>query len=88
MVFLPEDVFNKRFTATQFRRGYDEREVDEFLDVVLVEMRRLNSDNTDLRLRLKACRSDKGAVAPPAREMLAAAMLFAHRTARDTARIG
>ena len=30
----PEDVRNKRFTQTQFRRGYDEREVDDFLDLI------------------------------------------------------
>ena len=32
MAFTPEDVLNKHFTATQFRRGYDEQEVDDFLD--------------------------------------------------------
>jgi DivIVA domain-containing protein len=32
MALTPEDVLNKNFTPTQFRRGYDEREVDDFLD--------------------------------------------------------
>ena len=32
MALSPEDVLNKTFTTTQFRRGYDEREVDDFLD--------------------------------------------------------
>ena len=27
MALSPEDVLNKTFTTTQFRRGYDEREV-------------------------------------------------------------
>jgi DivIVA domain-containing protein len=49
MAFMPEDVLSKHFTATQFRRGYDEREVDEFLDEIVVELRRLNSNNNDLR---------------------------------------
>ena len=31
MALSPEDVLNKTFTTTQFRRGYDEREVDDFL---------------------------------------------------------
>lgn len=33
-VLTPEDVLNATFTQTQFRAGYDEREVDEFLDAV------------------------------------------------------
>ncbi|WP_157073434.1 DivIVA domain-containing protein, partial [Kribbia dieselivorans] len=41
MALTPEDVLNKTFTQTQFRRGYDEREVDDFLDEVVAEMRRL-----------------------------------------------
>ena len=28
---LTPDVLNKTFGTTQFRRGYDEREVDDFL---------------------------------------------------------
>jgi DivIVA domain-containing protein len=60
MAFAPEDVLNKNFTATQFRRGYDEQEVDDFLDEVVVELRRLSSDNDDLRAQLKACQESKG----------------------------
>ena len=41
MALSPEDVLNKTFTTTQFRRGYDEREVDDFLDEVVAEMRRM-----------------------------------------------
>jgi DivIVA domain-containing protein len=32
-------VLNKSFTPTQFRRGYDEREVDTFLDEVVQVLR-------------------------------------------------
>ena len=60
MAFMPEDVLNKNFTATQFRRGYDEQEVDDFLDEIVVELRRLSSDNDDLRVQLKACQESKG----------------------------
>src|SRR5450759_4776785 len=60
MAFMPEDVLNKNFTATQFRRGYDEQEVDDFLDEIVVELRRLSSDNDDLRAQLKACQESKG----------------------------
>ncbi|MHB8273994.1 MAG: DivIVA domain-containing protein, partial [Dermatophilaceae bacterium] len=63
MAFMPEDVLNKNFTATQFRRGYDEQEVDDFLDEIVVELRRLSSDNDDLRAQLKACQESKGMTA-------------------------
>src|SRR4029078_10383521 len=66
MAFMPEDVLNKNFTATQVRRGYDEQEVDDFLDEVVVELRRLSSDGDDLRTQLKRCQERKGIEAPPA----------------------
>lgn len=34
-----EDVQNATFTQTQFRRGYDEREVDDFLDRATAALR-------------------------------------------------
>ena len=45
---------NKRFQATKFREGYDQDEVDDFLDEVVVELRRLNQENDELRQRLSA----------------------------------
>ena len=42
MALTPEDVVNKRFQSTKFREGYDQDEVDDFLDEVVVELRRLN----------------------------------------------
>nr|WP_272496133.1 DivIVA domain-containing protein [Janibacter limosus] len=51
MALTPEDVLNKTFTQTQFRRGYDEREVDDFLDEVVAEMRRMVKDSEGLRAR-------------------------------------
>ena len=54
MALTPEDVLNKNFTATQFRRGYDEQEVDDFLDEVVAELRRLGGENTDLRRKLES----------------------------------
>ena len=41
MALTPEDVLNKTFTQTQFRRGYDEREVDDFLDDIVAALRPL-----------------------------------------------
>ncbi|PPB50232.1 DivIVA domain-containing protein [Arthrobacter pityocampae] len=52
MALTPEDVLNKRFQATKFREGYDVDEVDDFLDEVVVELKRLLAENADLRRRL------------------------------------
>ena len=60
MAFMPEDVLNKNFTATQFRRGYDEHEVDDFLDQIVVELRRLNTHNDDLREKRRPARRTRG----------------------------
>ncbi len=78
MALNPEEVVNKRFSATKFRQGYDEEEVDEFLDEVVSELRRLNGENEELRTKLSACesrvaelsrsssRAEPAAAAPPA----------------------
>jgi DivIVA domain-containing protein len=55
MPLNPEEVVNKRFSATKFRQGYDEEEVDEFLDEVVADLRRLNAENAELRSKLAAC---------------------------------
>jgi DivIVA domain-containing protein len=55
MALTPEDVVNKRFQATKFREGYDQDEVDDFLDEVVNELRRLTEDNDELRQKLGAC---------------------------------
>ncbi|WP_125615650.1 DivIVA domain-containing protein [Specibacter cremeus] len=52
MALTPEDVVNKRFQPTKFREGYDQDEVDDFLDEIVVELRRLNQENEDLRKKL------------------------------------
>jgi DivIVA domain-containing protein len=68
MALTPEDVVNKRFQATKFREGYDQDEVDDFLDEVVVELRRLNQENEELRQRLAAAESrggERGAAAAP-----------------------
>lgn len=72
MALTPEDVVNKRFQPTKFREGYDQDEVDDFLDEVVVELRRLNQENEELRQRLVASDSRinelqrAAAQAPPA----------------------
>lgn len=54
MPLTPEDVANKQFTSTRLKPGYDETEVDEFLDEVEAELTRLYRENDDLRSRLAA----------------------------------
>ncbi|GAA1784992.1 DivIVA domain-containing protein [Agromyces lapidis] len=68
MALTPEDVVNKRFQATKFREGYDQDEVDDFLDEVVVELRRLNQENDELRQRVAAAeaRAAEAAQAPAA----------------------
>src|SRR6185437_1549176 len=55
MPLTPDEVVNKRFSATKFRQGYDEEEVDEFLDEVVAELRKLTAENEDLKSKLAAC---------------------------------
>lgn len=49
-----DDVLNKKFQATKFREGYEQDEVDEFLDEVVEAMRQLEAENADLRAKLEA----------------------------------
>jgi DivIVA domain-containing protein len=64
MALTPEDVVNKRFQSTKFREGYDQDEVDDFLDEVVVELRRLTQENEELRTRLTNGVADTPAPAP------------------------
>jgi len=66
MALTPEDVVNKRFQPTKFREGYDQDEVDDFLDEVVVELRRLGQENEELRQRLSAAESAPTEAAPVA----------------------
>ena len=57
MALTPEDVVNKRFQPTKFREGYDQDEVDDFLDEIVVELRRLNQENDELRRKVSDLQS-------------------------------
>ena len=54
MPLTPEDVRNKQFTTVRLREGYDEDEVDAFLDEVEAELTRLLRENEELRAKLAA----------------------------------
>ena len=62
MALTPEDVVNKEFTSPKGfgRSGYDMVQVDDFLDEIVEELKRLNSENESLNTRLKDCESGKG----------------------------
>src|SRR5665648_669023 len=49
-----DDVLNKKFQATKFREGYDQDEVDDFLDEVVNTLRAVSSENDDLKGKLAA----------------------------------
>jgi len=74
MALTPEDVVNKRFQATKFREGYDQDEVDDFLDEVVVELRRLNQENEELRQRVSAAEARAAEAAKTAASAPAAAV--------------
>ncbi len=52
MPLTPADVRNKQFSTTRLRPGYDEEEVDSFLDEVEQELDRLLQENEELRAKL------------------------------------
>ncbi len=62
MALTPEDVVKREFTKPKGfgRSGYDEIQVDDFLDEIVVELRRLNAENEDLTGKLEDCRRSKG----------------------------
>ncbi|WP_442860322.1 DivIVA domain-containing protein [Arthrobacter sp. zg-Y40] len=47
-VLTAEDVVLKRFQPTKFRAGYDQTQVDAFLDRAVQELRRLEGDPLQL----------------------------------------
>jgi DivIVA domain-containing protein len=49
-----DDVLNKKFQATKFREGYDQDEVDDFLDEVVNTLRVTAAENEDLKAKLAA----------------------------------
>ncbi|MGE5136474.1 MAG: DivIVA domain-containing protein [Gemmatimonadota bacterium] len=50
-MLTPADVQAKRFTETRLFRGYDELEVDDFLDEVAATLAALLEENQRLRAR-------------------------------------
>lgn len=49
-----DDVLNKKFQSVKFREGYDQIEVDEFLDEVVATIYSLTVENNELKEQLAA----------------------------------
>ena len=62
MALTWEDVVNKEFQLTKFREGYDREEVEDFLDEVVEELKRLTEVNARLSAELEDCRAGAPAV--------------------------
>src|SRR3954453_20023528 len=65
MPLTGEDVSNKRFTTVRLREGYDMTEVDQFLDEVEAELRRVGAESSEMRAKAGAVSVGAGAPAPP-----------------------
>lgn len=64
MALTPEVVVNKKFQVTKFREGYDQDEVDDFLDEIVEELRRLHQENDGLRRQVTELEAQTGGEAP------------------------
>jgi DivIVA domain-containing protein len=49
-----EDILNKKFTATKFKEGYDQDEVDDYLDEIVRTISAMSEENEQLRAQLAA----------------------------------
>ena len=63
-----DDVLNKKFQPTKFREGYDQDEVDDFLDEVVNTLRAVYAENEELKAQLAAAPQDQGEQQAPAPE--------------------
>jgi DivIVA domain-containing protein len=66
MPLTPEDVQKKQFSTVRFKEGYDEEEVDAFLDEVEAELRRLIAENQSLGRAAQTGPAAPAAAAPTA----------------------
>jgi DivIVA domain-containing protein len=54
MPLSPDDVASKRFHVVRFKEGYDETDVDAFLEEVVEELRRLQARIDELEAQLRS----------------------------------
>ena len=75
-----EDVLNKKFQYVKFREGYDQVEVDEFLDELTDDYTSLYKENAALKAKLKVL-VDKVEEYRATEDSMRAALLTAQRMA-------
>jgi len=66
MALTPDDVVTKQFQHVRFKEGFDPDEVDDFLDEIVVEWRKVIAENDELKAKLAAYESGDAAVQAPA----------------------
>ncbi|GAA1949229.1 DivIVA domain-containing protein [Microbacterium deminutum] len=71
MALTPDDVVTKQFQHVRFKEGFDPDEVDDFLDEIVVEWRKVIAENDELKAKLASYESGEGA--EPAAAPVAAA---------------
>ena len=57
MALTPDDVVTKQFQHVRFKEGFDPDEVDDFLDEIVVEWRKVIAENEELKAKLAAYES-------------------------------
>ncbi|MFC7430110.1 MULTISPECIES: DivIVA domain-containing protein [unclassified Agrococcus] len=66
MALTPDDIVARTFETTRFRDGYDQDEVDNFLDEIVAEFRALTAEKERLEARVAELESGAPAAAAPA----------------------
>ena len=65
MALTPDDVVTKQFQHVRFKDGFDPDEVDDYLDEIVVEWRKVIEENKELKAKLEALESAEQAPAAP-----------------------
>ncbi|GAB3598739.1 DivIVA domain-containing protein [Microbacterium tumbae] len=66
MALTPDDVVTKQFQHVRFKDGFDPDEVDDYLDEIVVEWRKVIEENKELKAKLAAYESGEQQAAAPA----------------------
>jgi len=66
MALTPDDVVTKQFQHVRFKEGFDPDEVDDFLDEIVVEWRKVIAERDELAAKVAAYESGSAPAAAPA----------------------
>jgi DivIVA domain-containing protein len=61
MALTPDDVVTKQFQHVRFKEGFDPDEVDDFLDEIVVEWRKVIAERDELQAKVAQLESGAGA---------------------------